>query len=473
MVILLTPMCTITTKLTMHGRNIFLITVWYMVGIISVMSSICFQWKSAIPGRDTGHVIHRYQPIGISSCSKECLIRRSCASVNYDSMNLLCELVGQKNKHNPLLDRHFKHINKIAMHKKIHTGVCNDGLCAVGQRCTVIKHSYKCVQTECSPLNYGGVTLQDSSTTEIGSEIKMVCENKRNISIPISFRCLPSGRWENMDLSLNKCKCIQVEGFQMSNDKMSDKCYKPVDQVQTYNTAAEGCTNLTRNGHLAFPLSHSSKTFACRLITSFPGKDKVLWTGGVWINTHTIVTTLSLGNISATSVSGLGTFMGAGCLVLNCTDLKMTAQNCNTRLPFVCEKDFIAALLSVGGQKTPEKCFPLDRFREGRLLGCVLRKLEKVGPLSCVKECLLRQSCFSINYDIQALTCEINYANLGSCGYSLKDSDGYLYIEKRDMQHMVRISPCKTTTCGENQRCEILASGLFLCSITGKKRKNQ
>ncbi|XP_062576021.1 uncharacterized protein LOC134237885 [Saccostrea cucullata] len=188
-------------------------------------------------------------------------------------------------------------------------------------------------------------------------------------------------------------ECIQVEGFQMSNDKMSDKCYKPVDQVQTYNTAAEGCTNLTRNGHLAFPLSHSSKTFACRLIT-------------------------------------------------------------------------FAALLSVGGQKTPEKCFPLDRFREGRLLGCVLRKLEKVGPLSCVKECLLRQSCFSINYDIQALTCEINYANLGSCGYSLKDSDGYLYIEKRDMQHMVRISPCKTTTCGENQRCEILASGLFLCSIT-------
>ncbi|XP_048745635.1 snaclec agglucetin subunit alpha-1-like [Ostrea edulis] len=165
---------------------------------------------------------------------------------------------------------------------------------------------------------------------EMGSEIRMLCSNEKNVSQEGTFRCDQNGTWESINHAVQKCRCIQVDKFHLNTDKFSNDCYQYVEQAKTKDLAEGFCRNQTFGGHLVFPFTASSKSFACGLVS----KDEAVWVGGEWTNIHTINT--SLGNISAKSVTGLSSFKGSGCLALNCMSQTMTVQNCGRSLPFMC-----------------------------------------------------------------------------------------------------------------------------------------
>ncbi|XP_048770488.1 uncharacterized protein LOC125676703 [Ostrea edulis] len=112
------------------------------------------------------------------------------------------------------------------------------------------------------------------------------------------------------------------------------------------------------------------------------------------------------------------------------------------------------------------KCYTWDVFQDGQLLGRKMRRLDKVGPFMCIRECLLRRSCKSINYYQLLSLCDINYDTISS-NHSLQQLGGtWRYLDKRQMYSMLDVSPCSDTTCGENERCEVLANKSVVCSVT-------
>lgn len=89
-----------------------------------------------------------------------------------------------------------------------------------------------------------------------------------------------------------------------------------------------------------------------------------------------------------------------------------------------------------------DMCYPKNYFRFGRLSGNVLRRLESVGPFTCVRECLLRSSCLSINYNFQNLTCDLNYAKAYQNGHNLTTDGDFQYLDRTGMHVLVRSEQC-------------------------------
>lgn len=89
-----------------------------------------------------------------------------------------------------------------------------------------------------------------------------------------------------------------------------------------------------------------------------------------------------------------------------------------------------------------DMCYPKNYFRFGRLSGNVLRRLESVGPFTCVRECLLRSSCLSINYNFQNLTCDLNYAKAYRNGHNLTTDGDFQYLDRTGMHVLVRSEQC-------------------------------
>lgn len=86
----------------------------------------------------------------------------------------------------------------------------------------------------------------------------------------------------------------------------------------------------------------------------------------------------------------------------------------------------------------PAKCYSWDTFQQGRLEGNVLRSLSRTGPFTCIKECLLRNNCKSINYNHQFHQCEINHRR--TVKTSLKVGALWRYLERNKMDNLVKFA---------------------------------
>ncbi|XP_052708702.1 uncharacterized protein LOC128183639 [Crassostrea angulata] len=112
----------------------------------------------------------------------------------------------------------------------------------------------------------------------------------------------------------------------------------------------------------------------------------------------------------------------------------------------------------------PAKCYSWDTFQQGRLEGNVLRSLSRTGPFTCIKECLLRNNCKSVNYNHQFHQCEINHRR--AVKTSLKVGALWRYLERNKMDNLVDVSPCNGSICKKGERCVELADNSTTCSIT-------
>lgn len=86
----------------------------------------------------------------------------------------------------------------------------------------------------------------------------------------------------------------------------------------------------------------------------------------------------------------------------------------------------------------PSVCYSWDVFQDGRLDGRTLRSL-KTGPFTCMRECLVRKSCQSINYCHPTQECHLNY-EITSPNNSLRKENNifpFKYLEKSNMSHLV------------------------------------
>lgn len=86
----------------------------------------------------------------------------------------------------------------------------------------------------------------------------------------------------------------------------------------------------------------------------------------------------------------------------------------------------------------PAKCYSWDTFQQGRLEGKVMRRLFQTGPFTCIKECLLRKNCKSINYDHGFHLCDINHGK--ALKTSLKVGALWRYLERHKMDSMVKFA---------------------------------
>ncbi|XP_062621625.1 uncharacterized protein LOC134283188 [Saccostrea cucullata] len=115
----------------------------------------------------------------------------------------------------------------------------------------------------------------------------------------------------------------------------------------------------------------------------------------------------------------------------------------------------------------PGQCYSWDIFQHGHLLGNKLRMIENIGPFTCIRECLLRKSCKSIDYLQYYKACEINFDNTSKDNPLEQKLLPWRHLEKSDMYKLLDVSPCNDTVCGVNERCEVLANDSVSCSITG------
>ncbi|XP_062598836.1 uncharacterized protein LOC134260282 [Saccostrea cucullata] len=114
---------------------------------------------------------------------------------------------------------------------------------------------------------------------------------------------------------------------------------------------------------------------------------------------------------------------------------------------------------------TTQQCIPRSHFRQGRMIWGAMRKLGNTGPLTCIRECLLRRSCVSISYNTEG-SCLLQYARASLSNPLYGSDNAWQYTEKPDMYAMVNTYPCNDAVCGENERCEVLNDKSVFCSIT-------
>lgn len=83
----------------------------------------------------------------------------------------------------------------------------------------------------------------------------------------------------------------------------------------------------------------------------------------------------------------------------------------------------------------PNNCFSTDNFHRGYYSSGVLRRLQNTGPFTCFRECLLRRSCHSVDYQSDDGLCELLYLLAEKKNYTIPP-DGQLHIEKLQMYSM-------------------------------------
>lgn len=86
----------------------------------------------------------------------------------------------------------------------------------------------------------------------------------------------------------------------------------------------------------------------------------------------------------------------------------------------------------------PNNCFSTDNFHGGYYSSGVLRRLQNTGPFTCVRECLLRRSCHSVDYQSDGGRCELLYSLAEHRSITIPP-DGQLHIEKTQMYPMFSI----------------------------------
>lgn len=86
----------------------------------------------------------------------------------------------------------------------------------------------------------------------------------------------------------------------------------------------------------------------------------------------------------------------------------------------------------------PNNCFSTDNFHGGYYSSGVLRRLQNTGPFTCVRECLLRRSCHSVDYQSDGGRCELLYLLPEDRSITIPP-DGQLHIEKTQMYPMYSV----------------------------------
>lgn len=74
---------------------------------------------------------------------------------------------------------------------------------------------------------------------------------------------------------------------------------------------------------------------------------------------------------------------------------------------------------------------------ESRLSGFIMEKISPIGMVMCVKECLKRMSCASLNFNRKRLECELSHSDVVTNPSNMVSDPECIYIGRNEIPQVM------------------------------------